>query len=172
MLQDALDRYNKQQVAAMAIINALISIAQEMRQARQHGDDLGLSEDETAFYDALANNKRAVEVMGDDQLALFSVDKNSIIARELIQVVCKNVSIDWTVKESTRAQLTREALARNASHPAPLGVSLAQHKVMGSMPPASYMENLIHNENQIKRNVEDLLQAFSVVPVGTGFIDP
>ncbi len=63
-----------------------------MRKAQQHGDDL-------------ANNKRAVEVLGDDQLALFSVDKNSIIARELIQVVRKNVSIDWTVKESARARI-------------------------------------------------------------------
>jgi type I restriction enzyme R subunit len=60
----------------MTIINALISIAQEIREARQHDDDLGLSEDETAFYDALANNKNAVEVMGDEQLA--------VIAREII----------------------------------------------------------------------------------------
>jgi type I restriction enzyme M protein len=97
MLRDALDRYNKQQVAAMTIINELFAIAEEMRQARQHGDDLGLTEDETAFYDALANNKSAVEVMGDEQLA--------VIARELIQVVRKNVSIDWTVKEGARARI-------------------------------------------------------------------
>jgi type I restriction enzyme R subunit len=50
----------------MTIINELIAIVEEMREARQHGDDLGLNEDETAFYDALANNKRAVEVMGDE----------------------------------------------------------------------------------------------------------
>jgi len=97
MLQDTLDRYNKQQVAAMTIINELIVIAQEMREARQHGDQLGLTEDEAAFYDALANNQSAVEVMGDEQLA--------IIARELIQVVRQNVSIDWTVKESARARI-------------------------------------------------------------------
>jgi type I restriction enzyme R subunit len=97
MLQDTLDRYNRQQVAAVKIITELNAIAQEMREAQKHGDDLGLTEDEAAFYDALANNKSAVEVMGDEQLA--------VIARELIRVVRKNVSIDWTVKESARARI-------------------------------------------------------------------
>jgi type I restriction enzyme R subunit len=97
LLKAALDRYNQQQTAALKIINELIAVAQEMRQAHERGQDLGLTEDETAFYDALANNKSAVEVMGDEQLAF--------IARELIKVVRKNVSIDWTVKQSARAKI-------------------------------------------------------------------
>jgi type I restriction enzyme R subunit len=68
-----------------------------MREARKHGDQLGLSEQELAFYDALANAKSAVEVMGDEQLAF--------IAKELIQAVRKNVSIDWTLKQSARARI-------------------------------------------------------------------
>ena len=97
LLQAALDRYNQQQIAALEILNELITIAKDMRQAHQRGQDLGLTEDETAFYDALANNQSAVEVMGDDQLA--------IIARELIKIVRKNVTIDWTVKQSARAKI-------------------------------------------------------------------
>ena len=60
-------------------------------------DQLRGHEDETAFYDALANNQSAVGVMGDEQLAF--------IARELIKVVRKNVTIDWTVKQSARAKI-------------------------------------------------------------------
>ena len=97
MLREALDRYNKQQATATAILNELLKIAQEMREARKRGDTLRLSEDELAFYDALANNQSAVEVMGDEQLAF--------IARELIQAVRKNVSIDWTVKQGARARI-------------------------------------------------------------------
>ena len=97
LLRQALDRYNQQHVAANQIITELIELAHEMRQANQRGDQLGLTEDELAFYDALANNESAVDVMGDEQLA--------VIARELIQVVRKNVSIDWTVKQSARAKI-------------------------------------------------------------------
>jgi type I restriction enzyme R subunit len=68
-----------------------------MREARKRGDELGLSEEELAFYDALANNQSAVEVMGDEQLAF--------IAKELIQAVRKNVSIDWTLRQSARARI-------------------------------------------------------------------
>jgi type I restriction enzyme R subunit len=97
MLQEALDRYNRQQVAAVEILNALIDLAREMRAAHRRGDDLGLTEDEMAFYDALATNQSAVEVMGDEQLAF--------IARELIPAVRRNVTIDWTVKRSARARI-------------------------------------------------------------------
>ena len=97
MLRQALERYNKQQVTATKVLNELIEIAREMREARKHGDQLGLTEEELAFYDALANNKSAVDVMGDEQLAF--------IAKELIQAVRKSVSIDWTLKQSARARI-------------------------------------------------------------------
>ena len=61
------------------------------------GEKLGLNDDETAFYDALAANESAVDVMGDEQLA--------IIARELLGKVKANVSIDWTIKETVRAKM-------------------------------------------------------------------
>ena len=61
------------------------------------GEQLGLNDDETAFYDALAANGSAVEVMGNQQLA--------IIARELVEKVKQNVTIDWTIKENVRAKI-------------------------------------------------------------------
>ena len=67
------------------------------REAHGRGENLGLSEDELAFYDALETNDSAVKVLGDETLRA--------IARERIQTVRKNVTIDWTVKESVRAKL-------------------------------------------------------------------
>jgi type I restriction enzyme R subunit len=61
------------------------------------GEVLGLTEDELAFYDALETNDSAVKLMGDEALRA--------IARELVQTVKANVTIDWTVRENVRAQL-------------------------------------------------------------------
>ena len=68
-----------------------------MKEAHKRGDDLGLSEDELAFYDALEVNDSAVKVLGDETLQK--------IAKELVEAVRKNATIDWTVKESARAKL-------------------------------------------------------------------
>jgi len=68
-----------------------------MRAAGARGKQLGLSEDELAFYDALETNDSAVKVLGDDTLRA--------IARELVDTVRKNVTIDWTIRENVRAQL-------------------------------------------------------------------
>ena len=68
-----------------------------MREANARGEALGLTEDESAFYDALETNDSAVKVLGDETLRL--------IARELVKTVRANVTIDWTVRENVRAQL-------------------------------------------------------------------
>ncbi|MCB0127897.1 MAG: DUF3387 domain-containing protein, partial [Caldilineaceae bacterium] len=96
-LSAAVDRYNKQAVTAMQILNELIAIAKEMQAANQRGDELGLSTEELAFYDALAQNQSAVDVMGDESLAF--------LARELLQTVRRNATIDWSVQESARAKM-------------------------------------------------------------------
>jgi len=83
-----------------------------MREAQNRGQDLGLTEDELAFYDALEVNDSAVKVLGDETLRL--------IARELVETVHKNVTIDWTVKESVRAKLrvmVRRILSRHGYPP-------------------------------------------------------
>lgn len=75
----------------------MIKLAKEMDAATKRGEDLGLADDEVAFYDALAANESAGEAMGDDKL--------KVIAAELISQVRKGVTIDWPLRESARAKI-------------------------------------------------------------------
>ena len=79
------------------MIEELIRLAKDMRAAAARGEALGLTDDELAFYDALETNDSAVKVLGDETLRA--------IARELVETVRRNVTIDWTVRETVRAQL-------------------------------------------------------------------
>ena len=97
MLEEALRKYRNRAIEAAQVIEELIELAREMREASERGEKLGLTEDELAFYDALSDNESAVEVMGDELLG--------DIARELVDAVHKNVTIDWTIRETTRAKL-------------------------------------------------------------------
>ena len=97
MLEEALRRYQNRAIEAVQVIEELIELAQQMRTAHERGEELGLSEDEVAFYDALETNDSAVAVLGDETLR--------IIARELVGKVRANVTIDWTLRETVRAQL-------------------------------------------------------------------
>ena len=99
MLEQTLRRYQNRAVEAAQVIEELIRLAQEMREAGARGDKLGLSEDELAFYDALETNDSAVQVLGDETLR--------DIARELVETVRGNVTIDWTFRENIRANLRR-----------------------------------------------------------------
>ena len=99
MLEDTLKRYQNRSLETAQVINELIELAKQMKAAQQRGEDLGLSEEELAFYDALEVNDSAVQVLGDETLRL--------IARELVETVRRNVSIDWTLRESVRANLRR-----------------------------------------------------------------
>lgn len=97
MLELALRRYQNRAIEAAQVIEELIGLARDMREANARGDQLGLSEDEVAFYDALKTNDSAVKVLGDETLRH--------IARELVKTVRANVTIDWTVRENVRAHL-------------------------------------------------------------------
>ena len=97
MLERSIRAYQNRAVEAAQVIEELIEIAKEMRQAQDRGEELGLSDDELAFYDALEVNDSAVEVLGDETLRTIAV--------ELVETVRQNVSIDWTIKESVRAKL-------------------------------------------------------------------
>ena len=97
MLEATLRRYQNRAIETAQIIEELIGIAKDMREAEKRGADLGLNEDEVAFYEALEVNDSAVKVLGDETL--------KTIARELVETVRKNTSIDWTVKESVKAKL-------------------------------------------------------------------
>ena len=97
MLDDAVRRYMSRTVQAEDIIEELIGLAREMREAIARGEALGLTDDELAFYDALEVNDSAVAVLGDRTLQL--------IARELVSAVRRNVTIDWTLRENVRARM-------------------------------------------------------------------
>ena len=99
MLDEALRRYQNRAIEAAQVIEELIGLAREMREATERGERLGLSDEEVAFYDALGTNDSAVQAMGDETLM--------IIARELVQTVRSNVTIDWTLRENVRANLRR-----------------------------------------------------------------
>ena len=96
-LEQALIAYQNRSIQTAQIIAQLIDLAKEMQAARRRGEDLGLTEEELAFYDALETNDSAVQVLGDEQLRA--------IARELVKTVRANVTIDWTVRENVRANL-------------------------------------------------------------------
>jgi type I restriction enzyme R subunit len=97
MLEQALRRYQNRAIEAAQVIEELIGLARQMREANARGEALGLTEDEVAFYDALETNDSAVKILGDETLRA--------IARELVATVRANVTIDWTVRENVRAQL-------------------------------------------------------------------
>jgi type I restriction enzyme R subunit len=99
MLEQALLRYQNRTIEAAQVINELIQIAMDLRTGDVHAMELGLTEDEVAFYDALAANESAIQVLGDETLA--------IIAREVLRIVRENATIDWTVRENVRANLRR-----------------------------------------------------------------
>ncbi len=85
-LQDAVNRYHTNAITTAQVLEELIVLAKDIRAARQRGEEEGLSDDEIAFYDALAENESAVEVMGDDQL--------KVIAHELLTRTCRQYHED------------------------------------------------------------------------------
>ena len=99
MLEQTIRRYQNRAIEAAQVIEELIGLARELREANARGEALGLSDDELAFYDALGVNDSAVQVLGDETLR--------DIARELVETVRGNVTIDWTLRENVRANLRR-----------------------------------------------------------------
>ncbi len=97
LLEQALRKYHNRAIEAAQVIEELIGLAREMRAADRRGEELGLSGDELAFYDALETNDSAVSVLGDATLKQ--------IAQELVVTVRKNATIDWTLRENVRAHL-------------------------------------------------------------------
>jgi len=97
MLEKAIRKYQNRAIEAAQVIEELIKLAKEMREARQRGENLGMTDDEIAFYDALEVNDSAVKVLGDETL--------KTIAHELVETVRRSVSIDWIVRENARAQI-------------------------------------------------------------------
>lgn len=96
-LEDALARYHANAITTAEVLQELIQLAKDIRAARQRGEESGLSDEEIAFYDALAENESAVQMMGDEALRL--------IAHELLMSLRENVSVDWAHRDSARARM-------------------------------------------------------------------
>jgi type I restriction enzyme R subunit len=97
LLEQAVRKYQNRAIETAQVIEELIQLAKDMRAANARGEKLKLTEDELAFYDALEVNDSAVKVLGEPTLVH--------IARELVETVKKNVTIDWTLRENVQAQL-------------------------------------------------------------------
>ncbi len=98
MLENAIRRYQNNLITAAEVIQELIELAKDIKKADVRGEELGMSEEELAFYDALSNNESAREVLGDEKLRELAV--------VLVDRVKKNAKIDWSIKESVRARMT------------------------------------------------------------------
>jgi len=97
MLDEAIHSYLNRNLDSAQVVEELIQLAKKIKEETSRGTDLGLNDDELAFYDALEINDSAVKVLGDETLRT--------IAKELVKTVRNNLSIDWTLKESVQANL-------------------------------------------------------------------
>jgi type I restriction enzyme R subunit len=97
MLSEAIMKYEARSLTTVQLIEHLIEFAKELRDDPKRAETMGLSDDELAFYDALAQSKSAVEVLGDAQLRA--------IARDLVKSVRESATIDWNLRESVRAAI-------------------------------------------------------------------
>lgn len=97
-LKEAMARYHANAISAVEMIQELISIAKGIKSSRMRGEEQGLSQEEIAFYDALAQNDTVIEAMGSDKLR--------VIAHDLVKNLQSNVSVDWRKRESARARMS------------------------------------------------------------------
>jgi type I restriction enzyme R subunit len=97
MLENSIKKYQNKILTAAEVIQELINLANEIKQADKRGDELGLADYEMAFYDAVANNPSAREILGDETLRQLAI--------YLVETVKNNATIDWTIKESVKAKL-------------------------------------------------------------------
>ena len=97
MLEESIRRYQNQTIGAAQVVAELIELAKQIKTETEKGNDLGLTAEEIAFYDALCENESAVKELGDEILKK--------IAQELTVMLRKNTTIDWTLKENVRAQI-------------------------------------------------------------------
>ena len=97
MLEETVNRYTNRSLTTAEIIAELVKLAKQMRDAQKRHEELGLREDEVAFYDAVVQNDSAVMELGDETL--------KAIAQELVTSVRQSATIDWNLKESVLAAM-------------------------------------------------------------------
>ncbi len=97
LLERSIRACQNRTIEAVQVLEELIELARQMREASRRGEKLGLTEEELAFYEALETNDSAVAILGDEVL--------KAIAQELVEAVRKNITINWTVRENVRAKM-------------------------------------------------------------------
>ena len=97
LLQESIDDYNKRGITSEIVIRKLIDMAKEINKEQQEGKNLGLSKEEVAFYDALADHEKAVQELGEEKLHL--------IAAELVKTVKQQSGVDWERRSNVRAKM-------------------------------------------------------------------
>jgi len=97
MLENTIIKYQNRAIETTQIIMELIELAKEMNEAHKRGEDTGLNDEEIAFYDALADNDSAKEVLGDEILKQIAIDLTDSIKRSM--------SVDWKLRDSVRAKM-------------------------------------------------------------------
>lgn len=97
MLQESIDEYNKRGITSEIVIRRLIEMAKQINAEQNKGKDLGLSQDEIAFYDALSDHEKAIEVLGEEKLHL--------IAHELVNLVKEEAVVDWEKRKNVQARM-------------------------------------------------------------------
>ena len=119
-LEEAIARYHTNAMTTAEVLQELIKLAKDIRDARKRGEEEGLSQEEISFYDALAQNESAVEVMGNDQLR--------VIAHELLMSLKSNASVDWQHLQSARARMriVAKRILRKYGYPPDLQDSAVQ----------------------------------------------
>ena len=120
-LEAAIARYHANSLTTAEVLEQLIALAKDIRAARSRGEETGLSDEEIAFYDALAENESAREVMGEPALR--------VIAHELVTVIKSNVTVDWTHRDGARANIRRHVkrLLRKYGYPPDLQDAAVQN---------------------------------------------
>jgi type I restriction enzyme, R subunit len=120
-LEAAISRYHNNALTTAQVIEELIQLAKDIRAARARGEETGLTDEEIAFYDALAENESAREVMAEPTLRL--------IAHELVTVIKANVTVDWMHRDSARANIRRHVkrLLRKYGYPPDLQDAAVQN---------------------------------------------
>ena len=96
-LENAIKRYQNRSIEAAEVIEELLGLARDIREASKKGEELGLTEEELAFYDALETNDSAVKILGDEVLRTIAID--------LVKTVRENVTIDWVYRENVKAKM-------------------------------------------------------------------
>ncbi len=97
MLERAINEYKNRGIDTVQVIEELLDLAKKISEADKRGEELGLSEEEIAFYDALADNESAVELLGNETLRLMAI--------ELVKIIRQNSGIDWTLRKNIQAKM-------------------------------------------------------------------